>query len=290
MGVDILEEKKYIFSGHETFHCKGFWLKKGYDYVKQGRKFIDESCISLGVGRNMVSSIRFWLKAFNIIDQQNEEITPLGNFIFNENNGVDKYLENETTLWLLHFSLIQTNFSSIYSIIFNEIRKTKPEFNKSNLIAFLNEHNVSFNENTVNKDFSVLTRTYFSKSNDKEDSFSGILSSLELLEEIKHKDSNKYIIHNKKTNSIPVELLLFCILENDKYGLSISHKSLSGDANSIGNIFAMNNDQLDEKLTELSSLYKEINYTSNSGVKELQFKNKNLNSYSILRDYYENQA
>ncbi len=69
-------DNKLIFSGHETFHCKGFWLKKGYDYVRQGGKFTDESCISLGVGRNMVSSIRFWLKAFNILDHRTEEITP----------------------------------------------------------------------------------------------------------------------------------------------------------------------------------------------------------------------
>jgi len=51
--------RKLIFSGHETFHCKSLWLKKGYDFIEKEGKFIDEASVELGVGRNMVSSIRF---------------------------------------------------------------------------------------------------------------------------------------------------------------------------------------------------------------------------------------
>ena len=97
---------KLIFSGHETFHCKNMWLKKGYDFVENEGKFVDEACVDLGVGRNMVSSIRFWLKAFNIIDFNNEQATEIANFLFDEENGVDKYLENDTSLWILHYLLI----------------------------------------------------------------------------------------------------------------------------------------------------------------------------------------
>ena len=69
--------KKATFSGHETFHCKGLWLKKGYDFVKEGHSFNDEDAVvSLGVGKNMVSSIRYWLRAFGVINQDNE-ISPL---------------------------------------------------------------------------------------------------------------------------------------------------------------------------------------------------------------------
>ena len=62
---------KYIFSGHDSFHCRQLWLKKGYDFVVEGSNFNDEDAvIKLGVGKNMVSSIRFWLKAFNVIDSK----------------------------------------------------------------------------------------------------------------------------------------------------------------------------------------------------------------------------
>ncbi len=47
------------FSGHEKFHCRQFWLKKGYDFVQAGHKFSDkDAVVDLGVGKNMVGSIR----------------------------------------------------------------------------------------------------------------------------------------------------------------------------------------------------------------------------------------
>lgn len=48
------------------------WLKKGYDFVRSGKSFNDETAVvDLGVGKNMVASIKFWLKSFGIIDEEN---------------------------------------------------------------------------------------------------------------------------------------------------------------------------------------------------------------------------
>ena len=68
--------KKYTFSGHESFPCKSLWLKKGYDYVVEGNDFNSpEAVIGLGVGKNMVSSIRYWLKVFGMTkDDQPSEL------------------------------------------------------------------------------------------------------------------------------------------------------------------------------------------------------------------------
>ena len=42
---------KYAFSGHESFPCKTLWLKKGYDFVVQGKNFNNpDAVIDLGVG------------------------------------------------------------------------------------------------------------------------------------------------------------------------------------------------------------------------------------------------
>ncbi|MHB0754347.1 DUF4007 family protein [Polaribacter sp. M15] len=279
--------EKLVFSGHETFHCKSMWLKKGYDFVENDGKFIDEACIDLGVGRNMVSSIRFWLKAFGIIDLKTEKTTEFANFLFDENVGYDKYLEDETSLWLLHYYLIVTNYSSVYSIIFNSFRKLKPEFDKSNFITYIEELDSSINQNTLSKDYSVFLRTYHSKdSKNKEDSFSGIFSDLELIHEVKKKEgTSKFSISNNK--NIAIELILFIILENKNYGLSISFKDLYSDFNSVGNIFAFNNNQLEKKLIEISEKYPYIIYSNEAGIKELQFKKEKPNSFQILKEYYE---
>lgn len=281
-------QNKLVFSGHETFHCKNMWLKKGYDFVENEGKFVDEACIDLGVGRNMVSSIRFWLKAFNIIDFENEQSTELAKFLFNEGNGVDKYLEYETTLWLLHYLLIINNYSSIYSIVFNDFRKLKPEFNKENFISYAQGIDSSLNINTLGKDFGVLLRTYYSKNEkDIEDSFSGILSDLELIHEIKKDNTTKYTIYNNKQEGIPIELILFIILENKDYGKSISFKNLYSDYNSVGSIFILSKEQLENKLIKISKKYDDIVYSNDAGIKELQFKNDKPNSFDILRTCYE---
>ena len=50
---------RYSFSGHESFHCKSLWLKKGYDFICNKKHFADtDSVVELGVGKNMVSAIR----------------------------------------------------------------------------------------------------------------------------------------------------------------------------------------------------------------------------------------
>jgi len=280
--------RKLTFSGHETFHCKSIWLKKGYDFVENDGKFTDQACIELGVGRNMVSSIRFWLKAFDIIDFKTEEITKIANFLFDDELGKDKYLEDETSLWLLHYLIVTNDYSSIYSIIFNDFRKLKPEFDKTNLVSFVEGIQSDVNQNTLSKDFSVFLRTYHSKNEkDKEDSFSGLLSDLELIQEIKKEGGSKYFIQNTKQENIPEELILFLILESDNYGMSISFKNLYSDFNSIGNIFAFSKDQLENKLVKISEKFPDIIYSNKAGIKELQFKGGKPNSFEVLSEYYE---
>ena len=68
----IMDTSKFKFSGHESFHCRSFWLKKGYEFVQNGNSFSEEAGIELGVGKNMVDSLRYWLRAFGIINKQNE--------------------------------------------------------------------------------------------------------------------------------------------------------------------------------------------------------------------------
>ena len=115
---------KLQFSGHESFICKHFWLKKGYEYICQNEDFAKETAvIGLGVGKNMVSSISYWMKSFGLIDSTNNKPTELADKIFNEVSGYDPYIENLATVWLLHYNLIKTNKASVYNLFFNDFRK-----------------------------------------------------------------------------------------------------------------------------------------------------------------------
>ncbi|WP_350105879.1 DUF4007 family protein, partial [Fulvivirga sp.] len=40
------------FSGHESFQCRYYWLKKGYDYLLEDGNFSsNDAPVKLGVGR-----------------------------------------------------------------------------------------------------------------------------------------------------------------------------------------------------------------------------------------------
>lgn len=81
------------------------WLKKGYDFLLAGNSFSDiDSVAKLGVGKNMVTSIRFWLRAFGLSDT--DKVTNIAEYLLNSETGRDPYTEDLNTLWLLHFMLV----------------------------------------------------------------------------------------------------------------------------------------------------------------------------------------
>ena len=292
MILENTEITKYTFSGHDSFQCRQLWLKKGYDYVQEGKNFNDEDAVvQLGVGKNMVSSIRFWLKAFNIID--NKDIpTEFGKRLFDDENGYDPFFFFLASLWLLHYKLVKNSFASIYSIIFNEFRKEKLFFNKDTFVNYvkrIGESNpdLNFNENTVAKDFIVFANLYKSdpESKDVEDSFSGILSEIELLKTTGKGKEEQFFIENSERDNLPEAIVLYAILDNPNYGKSISLNSLEFDNNSPGSIFALNRTGLMNKISDMVDGFKDITFTDQAGIKELQFKNK-ADAYTILDTYY----
>src|ERR1019366_2997031 len=54
------------YSGHETFACRYAWLPKALQAIQSDPKVFadeDQAMVDLGVGKNMVRSIRFWVEA-----------------------------------------------------------------------------------------------------------------------------------------------------------------------------------------------------------------------------------
>ena len=178
------------------------------------------------------------------------------------------------------------------NLIFNEFRKEKLFFNKETFVNYLKRRKetepcLAFNENTVADDFVVFVKMYQGSetSKDVEDSFSGILSEIELLKTIGKGKEEQYQIVNIERDKLPEAVLLFSIIDNPSYGNSISLNSLEYDINSPGTIFAMNRPGLTNKISDIVSGNKNITFTDHAGIKELQFKKK-PKAYSILDSYY----
>src|SRR6266542_2527600 len=105
----------FTFSGHETFPFRYSWLKKGLDAVTEDSALFlrDRAMVVLGVGKNMVRSIRHWCLAAGILETlQGPTHRPSGHLrptwlgtALLADDGWDPYLEDPATLWLLHWQL-----------------------------------------------------------------------------------------------------------------------------------------------------------------------------------------
>lgn len=295
------------FTGHETFVVRTFWPKKGFDFINNGGSFSNENAVvDLGVGKNMVASINFWMKALGLYNDQDKSLTEFANYIFND-DGFDPFLEDIGTIWLLHYYLIKTNYSSIYSLIFNELRKERVVFNKNQLKAFIkrkyaeiNDNN--FNLNTIEKDISVFTRLYGkldyqSVSKDFEEEINSLMIELELIsttveDEIKEGTNKRekvewYHLHGENRNSLPPAIFLFAVLDNFSNSNNLAFKRLEIESNSPGLVFLLSKDGLYKKLKEIEKEYPGIILSETAGNLVLVLP-EGLDKWQILRNYYAN--
>lgn len=286
------------FSGHETFICKQFWLKKGYDFLVIGNKFSDDNAVvELGVGKNMVAAIGFWMKAFGLCNDK-WELSEVAHYIFGE-EGKDQYLEDIGTIWLLHFFLVKKDYASIYSLFFNGFRRGRIEFTSEQLHKYIEpiaKEDNSYNVNTIITDSMVLQRMYQKIDNvesraEPEDMYSGIFNDLQLMTKIRiEKYEEKglvdlYRIVNEDRDNLPAEIVLFSILENYPNATTIGFKELEVGHNSPGVVFALNKDGLYSKIEQITEKYKNILFSRNAGIQVLQFKSP-INKRDVLNDYY----
>jgi len=293
--------QNYRFSGHETFICKQFWPKKGYDFLTAGNKFSDEDAVvKLGVGKNMVNSIRFWLKSMCLIDE-NDQVTKIAELIFND-KGFDPYLEDIGTIWFLHYLLVSTGYASLYSIVYNEFLKIKNEFTKDSLQNYLrrlstNKDGNYYNEKTVKNDIAVFLRNYLQSENETknsniEDDYSGLFQELGLIIRFDQQGPDKnmgkyYLFEREDRTSLPKEIFLFAMLLNNRIGDSVSLNELVSGYNSVGNIFLMNRNGIYQKIEGLLTDFPVLSFSQTAGVPLLQFDEK-PDPYKVLEKYYEN--
>jgi hypothetical protein len=281
------------FSGHETFHCRHFWLKKGFDYINQGLDFKDpESVVNLGVGKNMVSSIQHWLNAFNILD--NNTLSEFSKYVF-EKEGYDAYLENNGSLWLLHYFLLKKDYASLYKLTFLDFRKTRisAEFSEEQLNDFILKLSIrsglKISPKTIENDVKVLIRNYvplYKKgSKSLEDDFSSLLINLDLITKVNNSLINGAqefrFLYDTKVN-LPSRILLFAILDSFEEQLSIAVNDIQIE---VSDVFLCNREGTENKLQELQELGY-IVYKEDAGRKEIQIKKK-VTKWTVLKDFYE---
>ena len=280
---------KYVFSGHESFPCKTLWLKKGYDFVMQGKDFNSpEAVIDLGVGKNMVASIRYWLRVIGVCE--NDQPTWLGNYLFNNENGRDVYIEDLATLWLLHFHLVFNQNATLYNLFFCNFQKGHDQFGRDQVVTYIKLDMIEankqslFNENTVKKDVGVLIQNYAlpRKSLSNED-YSSLFIDLDLVRQ--NSEGKGYYFNIDGKRKVTKEVFMYALLKlKEKEG----DNTLSYDCiqDSVGLAFCMQDGETIEMLKQLAKDYsKYISYSDNAGIRMVQFT-QDLDKEQVLNDYY----
>jgi hypothetical protein len=286
--------QRFVFSGHESFSCKSLWLKKGYDFVVNGKNFNNpEAVVELGVGKNMVTSIRYWLKVFGICE--NDKATELGHFLFDSKNGKDCYVEDLATLWLLHFNLVFLQEATLYNLFFCGFQKERSIFDREQLATYVKVKLIEkgklnlYNQNTVKKDIGVLLSNYLLPLNpsSNEDYFS-LLIDLDLIRQSSENNKSYYFNIDGKRKVIEEVFLYALIKLREKLGdNSIPFEVIYEN---IGVIFCLTDYETIELLKIIVNNYSEyISYSDVAGIRQVQFIGE-IDGYQVLKNYYETRV
>lgn len=160
------------FRAHETFFIRKGWLSKGMKCVNaRNDVFVakDENPMDvLGLGSNMVKSLRYWLQAVGLTEEPRsgrrfQTITPFGQSVYNN----DRYIEELGTLYLLQYKLaINKAEATSWYFFFNEF--TMSEFSREDFVEALQKYIRMSGADGVairslNDDFACIINTYLPK-------------------------------------------------------------------------------------------------------------------------------
>lgn len=156
------------FRAHETFFIRKGWLSKGMRQVlRNADVFIDKNEYPtdvLGIGTNMVKSLRFWLQAVGLTveprsGKRPQSLTDLGKIIYKN----DPYIEEIGTLQLLHYKLVNNHDSATsWYYFFNEFNMI--EFTREDFVQALQNYAIMNGESVAVRssedDFNCIVSTY----------------------------------------------------------------------------------------------------------------------------------
>lgn len=284
---------RFRFSGHESFVCRYPWLPKGYrEIVNNPGLFADEdnAMVKLGVGKNMVRSIKFWLQAFGIAENvaRTQEMMPtlFGKCLLRE-NGLDPFLESNKTLWLLHWKISSIVDEPLFAWHFLLNQWSEPTFSKTQIVReFSMESNRMerpLSDFTKEQHFDIFLHSYLAgrgkRQNDVlEDTLDCPLAELSLItnagERMLGESAKKepiYEFNQGAKTDITEPMFIYCLYDfwqtQRQQENTLSFREISAIHGSIGQIFKLTEPDIRNRLESLSEDSKKyFTYTASAAV------------------------
>lgn len=265
----------YKFSGHETFPFRYTWLPKAYRLLRIDATALgdeENAMVELGVGKNMVRAIRFWILATGIAEPAESNgyrITEFGERLLGT-EGHDPYLEDVRTLWLLHWKLSTQVDEPLFAWDYMLNHWQHPEISRTEVIRTLGQEVAKMerpvSQVTLAQHFDIFLHTYVSTNSSnaihQEDSLDCPLVELELIQcvgERKLDESGKreriYAFRRDEKPDIKPEVFVFCL--NDYWMTrrgneqTLTFRDVSVAKGSIGQVFKLPEQDLRERLANI---------------------------------------
>ena len=290
-------------SGHETFPLRYGWLKKAFDAVwetegdKKNRSVFsaNDAIARFGVGKNMVASIRHWASAAGIITDESRRIvtTLLGRRLFAE-GGLDPYMEDPATAWLIHWQLCGHPNKTTWYWAFNYFPALS--FDRDMLVRGLEKLAKDrgwprASTSTIKNDVACFVRTYVSQlpsgKADLEDTLESPLTELGLIRPIGKNHGFRFTRGRKPSLGPGV----FCYaVTNFWSGYStartLSFEALAHEPGSPGRVFLLDENDLMDRFSTLEDvsggLYR---WSETTGLKQL-IRNREMDGEGTI-DFIE---
>ena len=258
------------FSGHETFPFRYAWLKKGIEGLLQQPDIFnrDDAMVTLGVGKNMVRAIRHWCLATQVVAEGDFHpntrsrviaTTPIGRALFVD-PAWDSYLEDDGSLWLLHWLLANNPERATTCFWAFNILKEQ-EFTRESLNTALehvrDEFKYRVSDTSLKNDASCFMRTYVAAkrgpTSTVEETLDCPLTNLGLLIDL---GENRYRFNNGPKPGLADEVFIYALLDFwDQWHPgqeTLSLREITYGVGSPGRIFKLNDDAVLGYLDEIA--------------------------------------
>jgi hypothetical protein len=292
----------HSFSGHETFPFRYPWLKKGFDAaLVDGEVFLrDDAITTLGVGKNMVRSIRHWCLTAGVLEENRQRgaalrPTPLGTLLFSD-AGLDPYLEDPATLWVLHWQ-IASNRARATTWFWAFSHFHEPEFTREALTSALLRWTQTLGgktvaESSLRRDVDCFLRTYVpartARGDVAEDSIDCPLVELGLVKQ--PVDSQAFHFRRGTQQGLPDVVLFFAVLRFWEsfapLAETLALHDLARQPGSPGRLFKIDESALVDRLEAVERLTDgALSYRETAGLRQL-YKRRRLDAHELLARAY----
>jgi hypothetical protein len=293
----VVKKKKGKFSGHQTFVLRYGWLEKGFELISKGKNFADEDCIvELGVGKNMVESIKYWCELTGIVEEG--AVSNFGKKLLHREKGWDPFLEDLASWWLLHWKLVtnpylQTSGTALFSFL------RKPEFSKQDVaetvLRLVEVGKKAPSDSIIMRDVDCYLRTYcgthrFEKKNKNQDlTFESPLRELNLIQPMTDGGMFRFAIGKKY--SLPAEIIGYAIAEyfNRENKNAMTIQRVLYKEHSPGQVFMLDENSLIEAIQELKEAPQweaMFDFSESAGIAQICCSLELTETEKLLDSYY----